>query len=185
VHDCVFSNSVVFFSQRGGEAYRGHCDADDVLAIHLAGQKKWRIHKRQPPRQVELNELPPEKMGPLQAELVMNPGDALFLRSGTPHQVETTGAHSLHMSFDIVDLNVDAATALDLLLQKYRKESAGRYLPTEAVVHKLMAHAVGGEYQAGLAQLQATHKENYARARKFFGANRVRALDRWLPSTSR
>jgi hypothetical protein len=29
------------------------------------------------------------------------------------------------------------------------------------------------------------HKENYARARQFFGANRIRALDRWLPSTSR
>ena len=34
-HACTFSNAVVFFSQRGSEAYRGHIDADDVLAIHL------------------------------------------------------------------------------------------------------------------------------------------------------
>ena len=185
VNECVFSNSVVFFSQKGGEAYRGHCDADDVLVIHLAGQKKWRIHKRQPPRQVDLNELPPEKMGPLQTELVLNPGDALFLRSGTPHQVETTGDHSLHMSFDIVDRHVDAETALDLLLQHYRMDSAPRYVPSDEVVRKLLAYAAGGEYNAGLAHLQAMHKQNYARAREFFGANRVRALDRWLPSTSR
>ena len=39
-HSCTFSNAVVFFSQRGNEAYRGHVDTDDVLAIHLAGAKK-------------------------------------------------------------------------------------------------------------------------------------------------
>ena len=124
-------------------------------------------------------------MGPLQTELVLNPGDALFLRSGTPHQVETTGDHSLHMSFDIVDRHVDAETALDLLLQHYRTDSAPRYVPSDEVVRKLLAYAAGGEYNAGLAHLQAMHKQNYARAREFFGANRVRALDRWLPSTSR
>src|SRR2546430_7491013 len=35
----------VFFSQRGSEAYRGHLDTDDVLAIHLAGAKKWRLYR--------------------------------------------------------------------------------------------------------------------------------------------
>ncbi len=184
VNECAFSNCVAFFSQKGGgEAYRGHVDADDVLVIHLAGQKKWRIHERQPPRQVELNELPPEKMGPQQAELVLNPGDALFLRSGTPHQVETTGEHSLHLSFDIVDRHVDAATALDLLLQRYRRDSAPRYTATDAVLQKLLSQAAGSEFKSGVAQLQALHKENYARARQFFGTNRVRALDRWLTST--
>jgi ribosomal protein L16 Arg81 hydroxylase len=184
VNECVFSNCVAFFSQRGGgEAYRGHVDADDVLVIHIAGQKKWRIHKRQPPRQVELNELPPEKMGPLQAELTLNPGDALFLRAGTPHQVETTGEHSLHLSFDIVDRNVDAATALDLLLHQYRRDSAPRYTSTDGVLQKLANQAAGSDFKSGVARLQSMHKENYARARTFFGSNRVRALDRWLTST--
>jgi cupin superfamily protein len=185
VNDCVFSNSVVFFSQKGSEAYRGHRDADDVLVIHLAGQKKWRIYERQPPRQVELTELAPEKLGRQQAELVMNPGDALFLRSCTPHQVETTGDHSLHMSFDIVDRHLNAETILELLLEEYKKDSAPCYTPADGIVQKLMAHAASSDYKARAAQVQAMHKENYARARKFFGANRIRALDRWLPSTSR
>jgi ribosomal protein L16 Arg81 hydroxylase len=143
------------------------------------------LHKRQPPRQVELNELSPEKMGPLQAELVLNPGDALFLRAGTPHQVETTGEHALHLSFDIVDRHVDAVTALDLLLHHYRRDSAPRYTSTDVVLQKLVSQAMASDFKSGVAQLQAMHKENYARARTFFGANRVRALDRWLPSTSR
>jgi hypothetical protein len=56
-HSCTFSNAVVFFSQRGSEAYRGHLDTDDVLAIHLAGAKKWRLHRRQSPRRTHLVEL--------------------------------------------------------------------------------------------------------------------------------
>ena len=31
----VLANAVVFFSQRGAEAYRGHRDSDDVLVLHL------------------------------------------------------------------------------------------------------------------------------------------------------
>ena len=39
----AFANCVAFFSQRGNEAYRGHFDADDVLVIHIAGEKRWRL----------------------------------------------------------------------------------------------------------------------------------------------
>ena len=88
-HQRVLSNAVVFYSQRGMEAYRGHFDAQDTLVIHLRGQKKWRIHERLPPRRVNRGELTPEQMGRLHAEIVMNPGDALFLRSNAPHIVET------------------------------------------------------------------------------------------------
>src|SRR5207244_13146182 len=53
-HSCTFSNAVVFFSQRGTEAYRGHLDTDAVLAIHLEGAKKWRLHSRKAPRRTQL-----------------------------------------------------------------------------------------------------------------------------------
>src|SRR2546423_721810 len=102
-HACTFSNAVVCFSQRENEAYRVHLDTDDVLAIHLAGAKKWRLHRRQSPRRTHLVELAESEMGPLDAELVMHAGDVLFLRSGTPHQVETVGDYSLHLSFDLCD----------------------------------------------------------------------------------
>ena len=74
------------------------------------------------------------------------------------------------------EVEVDAAVRVAL---------ARLAFPSDEVVRKLLAYAAGGEYNAGLAHLQAMHKQNYARAREFFGANRVRALDRWLPSTSR
>jgi len=164
-HDCVSSNSVVFFSQRRNELYRGHLDTDDVLVIHLAGSKQWRIYRRQAPRKANIAELPPDRMGELHAEIVLHPGDALFMRAGTPHIVETIADYSMHMSFDICDRQVNADTALRLLLQEYQKDSAACYSPTPVVMDKMMVHARGEAYVRQLAELQATQRENYRRAR--------------------
>lgn len=179
-HECVFSNSVVFFSQKGNEAYYGHIDSDDVLVIHLAGQKRWRIHQRQSPRWVDMNNLTAAQMGPVQAEVVMNPGDALFLKSTTPHQVETTGDYSLHMSFDICDRVVNEVTALNILIEEYKKDASACYTPTMRVMDKLIWHAKSPAYEQRIAALQAAHKLEYKKGRGLLGANRVRALDKWI-----
>lgn len=179
-HECVFSNAVAFFSQKGTEAYRGHFDTDDVLVIHLAGQKKWRIHERQAPRRVEASELTPEQMGPLHAEVTMRPGDALYLRSGTPHMVETTGEYSLHIAFDICDRNVNADTALHLLLQQYDIDATRSYTPTPLVLDKLAELSRSAPYRERVAALQSAQQANYKRARDAIGANRISALDRLI-----
>ena len=181
----LFSNAVVFFSQqRGNEAYRGHRDTDDVLVLHLAGQKAWRLYERQAPRWVDLQELPPEKMGRLQAELVINPGDALFIRAGTPHQVQTSGDYSMHLSCDICDRNLNAETCAQLLLDEYKRDSASCYSPASEVVNKLMEHASSEKYRQKLADLQQVHAANYERFRALLGRNKVRALDRWIEGRS-
>jgi hypothetical protein len=184
-HDCVVSNAVAFFSQRGNEAYRGHLDLDDVLVIHLGGRKKWRIFERQAPRRADMFDLPPEKMGPQVAEFEMLPGDALYMRSKTPHLVETTGEYSLHMSFDVCDRTVSPETALHLLLAEYDRDASSSYTPAPGVMEKLVAHAGSPAYQAKVAELQAKQKENYQRARSMMGANRVSALDRLIVQESR
>ncbi|MDB5807731.1 MAG: hypothetical protein JWN73_5053 [Betaproteobacteria bacterium] len=184
-HDCVVSNSVAFFSQKGNEAYRGHLDLDDVLVVHLGGAKKWRIFERQNPRRVEMFDLPPEKMGKQVAEFEMLPGDALYMRSKTPHLVETSGDYSLHMSFDICDRNVTPETALHMLMAEFDGDASPSYTPTSGVMEKLVAHAGSPAYQGKVAELQAKQKENYARARAMLGSNRVSALDRWIVQESR
>lgn len=178
--ECVFSNAVVFFSQRGGEAYRGHFDMQDVLAVQLAGEKRWRIHERQALRHVEQDDLPPERMGRLQAEITMRRGDVLFLKSGTPHQVQTSADYSLHMSFDICDRNVGLDAAFGALMEQYMKESAACYTPTAGVVEKALSHAASDSFKRRLAEIQASHKQAYRQARELFASNRVKALDRWI-----
>ena len=176
-HPAVFSNSVAFFSQQGQEAYRGHVDTDDVLVIQLSGEKRWHIHERQESRRVNLNELSPERMGKQQAEIVMGPGDALFLKSGTPHRVETVGPYSLHMSFDICDRTVNAETALHLLIQEFDQDASRPYTPVEAVMGKLFQLARSDGYWKRVGELQQKQSENYRNAREIISANRVTHLD--------
>lgn len=184
-HDCVVSNAVAFFSQKGNEAYRGHLDLDDVLVVHLGGRKKWRIFERQAPRRAEMFDLPPEKMGPQVAEFEMLPGDALYMRSKTPHLVETTGDYSLHMSFDVCDRTVSPETALHLLLAEYDRDASASYTPAPGVMEKLVGHAGSPAYRAKVADLQARQKENYQRARAMMGANRVTSLDKLIVREAR
>ena len=180
-NECVLSNSVVFFSQaQGGEAYRGHLDTADVLVVQLAGRKKWFVHQRQRPRWIKLNELDAAAMGPVQAEFVMAPGDALFVKSYTPHQVQTADDYSMHMAFDICDRRINADTALHVLLEQYNRDAAPTYTPTAGILEKLVAQAGSRQYQEQLAQLGQAQIENYKRARAMLGANRVGALDKLI-----
>jgi ribosomal protein L16 Arg81 hydroxylase len=176
----TLSNAVVFFSQRGAEAYRGHRDSADVLVLHLAGQKTWRLHERQAPRRVDLGELSPEKMGPLRGEVTMNPGDALFIRGGTPHQVETKSPFSLHISFDITDRNLYPDTALELLLEQYNRASASNYTSSEGVVAKLVEHATSPEFKQRIAEAHRQQISNCRQFRGLLGSNVVRAFDKWI-----
>lgn len=185
-NECVLSNSVVFFSQTsGGEAYRGHLDTADVLVVQLAGHKKWFVHQRQSPRWIDLNELDSAAMGPLQAEFVMAPGDALFVKSYTPHKVQTADDYSMHMAFDICDRRVNAETALHLLLEQYQRESVPTYTPTGGILEKLVSHSASPRYQEHLAQLGQAQAENYQRARAMLGANRVGALDKLIATEAK
>ena len=78
-HTATFANATAFFSQHGNEAYRGHVDTDDVLVVHVAGEKRWRLHRRQPPRRINLGEMTDAQMGAPEAEVVLRPGDVFYL----------------------------------------------------------------------------------------------------------
>jgi hypothetical protein len=175
-HSCSFSNAVVFFSQRGNEAYRGHLDTDDVLAIHLAGAKKWRLHARQAPRRSHLVELEESEMGPLEAELVMRPGDVLYLRSGTPHRVETVGDYSMHLSFDLCDRGAVPETVFDLLLKHYDRDALRPYGTVQEVLEKVAGLGRAESFRRDSEALQQQQKAAYEEFRSI-AASRVGFFD--------
>jgi len=111
---CSLVNCEAFYSQLDSEAYPGHRDSDDVLVIQLHGEKKWRIHAPQRRRYIGNGPLSDDEMGPLLTEILLRPGDILFVRAGVPHRCITTGPESLHLSFDICDrtLNIEQITSL-------------------------------------------------------------------------
>jgi hypothetical protein len=180
-HSCTFSNAVVFFSQRGNEAYRGHIDTDDVLAIHLAGAKKWSLHARQAPRRAHLVELDLAEMGPVETEITMRPGDALFLRSGTPHQVETVGDYSLHLSFDLCDRAAGIETVFDLLLKQYDRDALRPYGNVQEVLDKIASLGRTEGFRREIDTLQQQRKSSYEEFRSL-AASRVAFFDTLIAS---
>jgi hypothetical protein len=183
-HAATFCNATAFFSQRGNEAYRGHLDTDDVLVVHLSGEKRWRIHRRQAPRRVGLTDLGDAEMGPVEAEIVMRPGDALYVRSFTPHRVETLAPCSLHMSFDLNDRQPGIEVALQILLDHYDRDSSPRLVPPREDLEKLFRLSRTAAYEADLAQAQAVEKAGHGEFRKLLANNRVTLLDRYIQETA-
>jgi ribosomal protein L16 Arg81 hydroxylase len=181
----TFCNATAFFSQQGNEAYRGHVDTDDVLVVHVAGEKRWRLHRRQKPRRVRLSEMTESEMGAVDTELVMRPGDVMFLRSYTPHRVETLSPCSLHVSFDLCDRQPSVEMALQLLLAHYDRDSSTPLAPTQATLDKLFEHARSGGYGQDLAAMLAREKAGHAEFRALLAANNVRHLDRFIGAAAR
>jgi len=180
----TFCNATAFFSQKGNEAYRGHVDTDDVLVIHMAGEKRWRLHERQKPRRTQLNELTESQMGRLDAEVVMRAGDVMFLRSYTPHRVETLSECSLHVSFDLCDRQPSIEMALQLLLAHYDRDAALPLTPTRGVLDKLFELAHGDAYRGDLDAMLARDKAGHAEFRRILDT-RVTHLDRFIDEERR
>jgi Cupin superfamily protein len=176
----TFCNATAFFSQQGNEAYRGHVDTDDVLVIHVAGEKRWRLYARQKPRRMQLNELTDAQMGALETEIVMRPGDVLYLRSYTPHRVVTLSPCSLHVSFDLCDRQPSVEMALQLLLSHYDRDAAMPLTPTQGVLDKLFELARSNPYAADLAAMLARDKAGHAEFRRLLAQNRITHLDRFI-----
>ena len=176
----TFSKATAFFSQRGHEAYRGHVDTDDVLVIHMAGEKRWWFHRRQAPRRVNLADLDAARMGPVEAEVVMRPGDVLYLRNYTPHRVETLSACSLHVSFDLCDRQPSIEIALQMLLRHYDRDASLRPTPVLEDLDKLFRLSRTPAYAAEIAQAQAGEDAGHAEFRSLLAQNRVSYLDRFV-----
>lgn len=102
--------------------FNAHWDNHDVFAIQLQGRKRWRIYGRNEfsmhPRDSAMG-TPPTEMS---EDLVLSPGDVLFLPRGYWHDPVTEEGPSLHITGSI-----PCTTGLDLarwLLDQLREDEA-------------------------------------------------------------
>ncbi len=184
-HAATFCNATAFFSQQGDEAYRGHLDTDDVLVIHLVGEKRWRLYRPQAPRRVNINEMSDAQMGPVDTEVVMRPGDVLYLRSYTPHRVETLSPCSLHVSFDLCDRQPNIEMALTLALRHFDRDASPPLTPPQDVLEKVLQLGRSPGYRADLADMLARDKAGHGEFRRLLAANTVTHLDRYIHEATR
>jgi len=183
---CALSNCVAFFSQKNSEAYRGHRDADDVLVIHLSGEKKWRIFAPQQRRHLGNYPLTLAQMGEQVAEIVMRPGDALFMRAGVPHQVETVGDHSLHVAFDLIDRTPGVEDLTYTANQRYKHGGVAPHVPVSQVLDYYTGILKNSKFRQEMAAFTEETRVNAANFRERISrAKGVRALSKYISNDNK
>ena len=178
---CALSNCVAFFSQKGNEAYRGHRDSDDVLVIQLSGEKKWRIFAPQQRRFFGNFPLTLAQMGEKISELVLQPGDALFLRAGVPHIVDTVADHSLHLAFDLIDRTPNIEKITHAANERYNHGGEDPHVPVTKVVDYYIDVLKDPAFLQDIETQTVETREASARFRERIGRTvGVRALSKYV-----
>ena len=177
---CVLANSVVFFSQQDNEAYEGHCDADDVLVVQLAGKKTWQLFNPQQRRYADIQDLNDQRLGPVMQEITMRPGDALYLRAGVPHRCTTAANFSLHMAFDLVDNTPNTSQISGEATKQYNHACELPYESAANVVERYVSILQSPEFQQALKDATEYKRKDISRFREMIGRSAaVRSLNKF------
>jgi hypothetical protein len=100
----------IYCSFGGVQAFGTHYDLHDVFAVHLEGEKVWRLYANRAADPVDAPEDPDPRAfyaanrGPLMREVVMRPGDVLYLPRGWYHDALASDAASLHLTLSVTPL---------------------------------------------------------------------------------
>ncbi len=177
---CVLANSEVFFSQQDNEAYPAHCDADDVLVVHLAGKKIWQLFQPQQRRYAGIANLSDQQLGPVMQEVSMRPGDALYVRAGVPHRCKTPAPFSLHMSFDLVDSSPRVADITEQATKQYKTACELPYKPLSNVVDRYVSILKSDQFQVALEEATQIKRGEIAKFREMVGrSSSLRSLNKF------
>lgn len=84
------------------QGFAPHFDDVDVFVLQLEGRKRWQVYKPLPgsilPR-ASSRDFSPHEIGSPILEVVLEPGDLLYLPRGTIHQAQSLpDHHSLHLT---------------------------------------------------------------------------------------
>ncbi|MFC5342579.1 JmjC domain-containing protein [Brevundimonas staleyi] len=100
----------LYCSFGGVQGFGTHYDLHDVFAIHCEGEKVWRLYRNRapdpvaPPSEADPRAYYTATRGPLVREVVMRPGDVLYLPRGWYHDALATEGVSLHLTISVTPL---------------------------------------------------------------------------------
>lgn len=116
----------IFYTPAGGTGMRPHRDPAHVLAVQLAGSKRWRIWEH--PDQIDARAgLDVDPTG-WTDEFVMEAGDLLYLPHGVPHAPSAESATSLHLTITITEPGpIDLCETLVTSLLTHRPQLAASW----------------------------------------------------------
>ncbi|KAB1915922.1 cupin [Micromonospora noduli] len=97
-----------YLTPAGSQGFATHYDTHDVFVLQVDGRKHWRIHPPVLPDPLEkqqwggrADEVAATAQGPAALDVVLAPGDALYLPRGWLHSAQAQDASSLHLTVGI------------------------------------------------------------------------------------
>lgn len=156
----------VYCSPPDGRGLGTHFDAHDNIVVQIAGSKRWRVG---PGPELPLETVPllpfetreemlryrvPEPAFTASAELeeiILSPGDVLYIPRGTLHDVQAIGTFTVHLSFGIQQITwIDFIAAL-AASAGLRDPRLRRSIPVRH--HRLAPESIQAAAEAALAAL--------------------------------
>lgn len=123
----------LYVSNSGVQAFASHCDPHEVFAVHCEGTKLWRIYRGRAEMPVQATLLTSQAeieraKGPVALEVMMEPGDLLYIPRGFYHDAIAQGGRSMHLTFAVQPLY--GIAVLDMLRDlALERPEMRRYLP--------------------------------------------------------
>ncbi len=97
-----------YLTPAGNKGFATHYDTHDVFVLQVDGTKRWRVHEPVLPDPLErqtwggrADEVGAVAEGPAALDVVLAPGDALYLPRGWLHSAQAQGERSLHLTFGV------------------------------------------------------------------------------------
>ena len=132
----------LYCSWAAHKAFTSHFDTHDVMALHVAGEKTWRVYENRMPHPVRHrrygNEIytdlqHTEQKGDVMMEITMRPGDVLYLPRGWYHDALADSPGAIHLAcgitgiigFDLLDALSDVAVDQELFRRNFPREDEG------------------------------------------------------------
>ncbi|KAL4421692.1 hypothetical protein ABPG77_010636 [Micractinium sp. CCAP 211/92] len=139
-----------YLTPAGTQGFAPHWDDIDAFVLQLEGQKRWRLYGPTDPEHVlprfSSRDFADDELGECVLDVVLQPGDTLYMPRGTVHQAESLpDSHSLHITISAnqqrswaVFLEEALPQALRLAAQASR--DLRRSLPREYFEYMGVAH---------------------------------------------
>ncbi|GIM95256.1 cupin domain-containing protein [Paractinoplanes toevensis] len=100
-----------YLTPPAGQGFSTHYDTHDVFVLQVDGTKRWRIHEPVLADPLEkqawggrADEVAATAAGEPALDVVLAPGDALYLPRGWLHSAQAQGTRSLHLTFGVRSL---------------------------------------------------------------------------------
>jgi ribosomal protein L16 Arg81 hydroxylase len=117
-------NANLYASFERQSAFKPHFDPQGVLVMQLHGTKRWFLHGCPFDNPLRLPEFVLDEPPPIEEEIVLAPGDLLYLPRGEVHHARMEGGASMHLTISISPPRL--GEVLGWLASRAEREGQGR-----------------------------------------------------------